>query len=853
MGDVPHRGPPGWAIALFLTGCASCEGPIRDSGVVPTETSTTTTGTGRDGLTWHRHVRPLIYFHCGGCHGPDGVASDSPLRTYDEVVARLDAVISDSSSGRMPPDLSGATADCEPSQPTMSNRLDDETLALLVAWAESGAEEGDPAWAGILIPPTSTSLPFFSRDLQATAPVELPPGEGEWCFAFDPQITTRHFVTGVEVVPSNPSVVYEAVVYIDSDFDNSFPDDGAPAPCDGWLLGQELAVWHPGDGGTLAESDSAWKLEPAGRVLLQVHYRVLGAETALDSPGVHLLWSEEVAEEVVDGTRVGTDASAVAAEGLLPDDDDISEFRVPAGAMDHQEAYVYTVSDTKDQAIFAVWPAMNAAGVSFELWVDHLEPREGEPASECVLALPDWSTRLSRPYRFDTTTNAAPMMRTGDVVRARCTYDNASANVELTTLLAEEGVVGPIDLVNNRFLPSERCTALLQAINVTGEQGWPEPIVEPTGTEPTVPDPGQPEFLLTEVLDHREVGVVKYVEITNVGTASARLDDWTLHRWANGSAIPEVVALDPVTIGAEASAIVAATDGVIDLIDLFGVIPDADSPFVSGNGDDAYGLVDPMGVVVDVFGVPGVDGTGAEWEYRDSVATRVGGVASGTWDAASWIILAGSATATPGAYLPDSVPTLAVVQPEDVQTGLIPLSTEVIVSGLVVSAIADDGLYAQTESGGPWSGLWVYLGAHFSDTLGVISPGDQIDIRGVTDEYASITEVDVVGAPHGTLSVIGTQERPIGTVPIATVLAEAETWESVWVFAEDIVARTDSDAEGRFSVDVEGGLLLGVAPNLWTYPPVTAGQGFAILAGPLTETDGLWTVLPTRSGDFVPW
>ncbi len=59
--------------------------------------------------------------------------------------------------------------------------------------------------------------------------------------------------------------------------------------------------------------------------------------------------------------------------------------------------------------------------------------------------------------------------------------------------------------------------------------------------------------------------------------------------------------------------------------------------FASGNGDDAFRIVDASNTVIDIFGVENEDGTGKFWEYKDSYAKRnTGAPASATMIQSDW-------------------------------------------------------------------------------------------------------------------------------------------------------------------------------------------------------------------------
>lgn len=59
--------------------------------------------------------------------------------------------------------------------------------------------------------------------------------------------------------------------------------------------------------------------------------------------------------------------------------------------------------------------------------------------------------------------------------------------------------------------------------------------------------------------------------------------------------------------------------------------------FASGNGDDAFRIVDANNTVIDIFGITNEDGSGKYWEYKDSYAKRnTGAPASATMIQTDW-------------------------------------------------------------------------------------------------------------------------------------------------------------------------------------------------------------------------
>jgi hypothetical protein len=153
------------------------------------------------------------------------------------------------------------------------------------------------------------------------------------------------------------------------------------------------------------------------------------------------------------------------------------------------------------------------------------------------------------------------------------------------------------------------------------------------------PAPRGPVFLLSEVAD-TVVSNERYVEIWNAGDQAGSLAGYVLQIYFNGATSPTSKVLDPVTVNAGDVYVIAYN--AVNFQTAFGFAPDLAWGSVNANGDDAFALAFNAGagaVVVDVFGVIGVDGTGQAWEYTDQIAARVGvSSPSATFDLAEWSI-----------------------------------------------------------------------------------------------------------------------------------------------------------------------------------------------------------------------
>ena len=145
--------------------------------------------------------------------------------------------------------------------------------------------------------------------------------------------------------------------------------------------------------------------------------------------------------------------------------------------------------------------------------------------------------------------------------------------------------------------------------------------------------------LLIPLADPNNNDQARYVEIYNPGNLAVDLSGgWELVRWTNDNSSyttpPPISGIVPAqgffTFCSNASAFNAAYGTTCDLE--LGTGGPADS-----NGDDNIGLL-YNGVLVDIFGVPGEDGSGTAHEFEDGRAERAcsNTAPAAVWDAAGW-------------------------------------------------------------------------------------------------------------------------------------------------------------------------------------------------------------------------
>lgn len=138
-------------------------------------------------------------------------------------------------------------------------------------------------------------------------------------------------------------------------------------------------------------------------------------------------------------------------------------------------------------------------------------------------------------------------------------------------------------------------------------------------------------IFFSELADPNNDSSARFIEIYNAGTEAVDLTGWVIRRYTNAN--PESTSsidLTGSTINAGQAFVIAAQAAGFEAA--FGFAPDlaADTGGpADSNGDDNLELVDPDGNVVDVFGVPGEDGSGTNHEFEDGRANRKASVTQG--------------------------------------------------------------------------------------------------------------------------------------------------------------------------------------------------------------------------------
>lgn len=147
---------------------------------------------------------------------------------------------------------------------------------------------------------------------------------------------------------------------------------------------------------------------------------------------------------------------------------------------------------------------------------------------------------------------------------------------------------------------------------------------------------------ISELADPDNEAGARFLELYNAGEQAVELRGWVLQRYTNDNPQPGVESdLSGLVLPPKSCLVFSANPEIFEAI--YGRPPDAvlrvNGPSDS-NGDDTILLIDPFGEVVDVFGIPGEDGSGTAHEFEDGRALRRAEVvrASPEFIPGQWII-----------------------------------------------------------------------------------------------------------------------------------------------------------------------------------------------------------------------
>jgi hypothetical protein len=358
-------------------------------------------------VTFHKDVLPVLQRNCQACHRP-GEAAPMSLLGYSETRPWARAIKEAVLSKRMPPWFA------DPSHGKFSNdrSLTRVEIDTLVAWADSGAKEGNAKDA----PPPRQFVEGWNIGVP-DAVVEMPneyqvPAQGtiEYTYYVIPTgFTEDKWVQLAEVRPGNRAVVHHVIAFIRGPNSKWLREakpgepyvprkregrreegDGGGEFLIGYAPGTVPEVLKPGEG----------KLIKAGSDLVfQMHYTANG-KPAADKTKVGIIFAKEPPAQ-----RILT----AAAQNR--------KFVIPPGAPNHRVDAEITLQDSA--VLTAFLPHMHLRGKSFEY---RLVYPTGE--SEILLRVPKYDFNWQLSYYLE----KPLLLPKGTKIECTAHFDNSPNN-----------------------------------------------------------------------------------------------------------------------------------------------------------------------------------------------------------------------------------------------------------------------------------------------------------------------------------------------------------------------------------------------------------------------------------------
>lgn len=378
-------------------------------------------GVGASAISYFADIKPIMDTHCVSCHQP-GEIGTGDLSNYASVSAQASLILQQVESGLMPPWFAGEGCNEYQHNPSLSAAQ----KTLLRSWNEAGAPKGAPADDPGAQKQQLPELANISHTIGLATPY-LPNKElsdDYRCFVVDWPDTEDSYVTGFGVRADNTSTVHHLIAYVaepgaaaDQVMALDAADPGQGYSCYGGpsteMDGRTsfFGAWAPGVMDSPAPKGTGILVKPGSKVVLQMHYNLVGWNGETDQSSVVVSTASSVEKEAK--FQFWTNPSWV--NGGTMD--------IPAGDPDVEHSWAMDptgfVSGGKPFTIYNAGLHMHTRGKSAQLSV-----LRSEGAEECVLNVPRYDFDWQFGYQLQTPMRFQP----GDKLRLECHFDNSPAN-----------------------------------------------------------------------------------------------------------------------------------------------------------------------------------------------------------------------------------------------------------------------------------------------------------------------------------------------------------------------------------------------------------------------------------------
>lgn len=360
-------------------------------------------------VTWADNIACIVYTNCTKCHNPNGAGPFS-LLTYTDAVSQSVAIKGSTQSKYMPP----WTADRSYRSFAHERYLTQEEIDLIANWVDNGTPQGNMAHAPTT-PVYSSSEEIVTPDARIQIPTYTVSGIGDIyrCFVLDPGISVNQFITGLEVVPGNRSIVHHVLIYADTTGIPSALDSAEAGPGYAGFGGTGssnstlIGAWVPGSAAYFYPTGMGSFLPANAKIIAQVHYPQ-GSAGMIDSTHINLkLTTYPFTRNVTMAAALNHSIPSILDGPLVIPANQVKTFHFRYNA------------PPVDLTILSVAPHMHLVGVSVKAFAV-------TPLGDTIhlVNIPKWDFHWQGAYQF-----RQPLrLPANSVVYGVATYDNTTAN-----------------------------------------------------------------------------------------------------------------------------------------------------------------------------------------------------------------------------------------------------------------------------------------------------------------------------------------------------------------------------------------------------------------------------------------
>lgn len=362
--------------------------------------------------TWAENIAPILYSKCVSCHRPAGIAPFS-LLTYSDAFSWRTSISTSISNGHMPP--------WPPNDNyvhfTGARTLTAAEKSSIVSWVNNNAPSGNLANAPAAPPPVTNGLGNYDAQLKIPDYTSAAGSADIYqCFVLPLRLPAEKFVSAIEVIPGNQSIVHHVLVFQDTTANHAAQilDNASPGP--GYTSFGGIGVpnpilvdaWVPGSTVKKLPAIFGKKIYANSDLVIQVHYPA-GSIGRLDSTKLRIYYNSNASARDVRIEPILNHFAPTLVNGPLT---------IPANTIKTFEER-FTIPTILKATVLSVAPHMHLIGESLKSYAN-------KPNGDTIrlIDIPHWDFHWQGQYYFQ----KPVIVDGGSVLRAFATYNNTSSN-----------------------------------------------------------------------------------------------------------------------------------------------------------------------------------------------------------------------------------------------------------------------------------------------------------------------------------------------------------------------------------------------------------------------------------------